>query len=219
MTPSVGATRWLPSSQVFCSTEQPGSTTASTMAAENTNEVTVLLKAMSDGDGLALEKLTPLVFAELHRIARKRFFGERDNHTLQPTALVNEAYLNLIEIDASWQSRAHFFALASRLMRNILVNHAKARTAEKRGGGDPGVTLNEEALGAAWNAVDVLAVERALEGLKATDERKAQILELSIFGGLTYAEMAEVTGLSTSTLDRELRFAKAWLQREISERP
>lgn len=179
------------------------------------DEVTSLLKAWSDGDQGAFEQITPLVYDELLRIARARFRGERAGHTLQPTALVNEVFAKLIDADVAWQNRAHFYALCARMMRRLLINHAKAASADKRGGGLVEATLTDD-IASPENA-ELFELNDALEALVQNDPRKAELLELSIFGGLTYQEMAEVTGLSTSTLDREIRFAKAWLKARLQD--
>ncbi len=178
------------------------------------SDVTVLLKAWSAGDQNALNEVTPLVYEELLRIARARFRGEREGHTLQPTALVNEVFTKLVDNKVDWQNRAHFYALCARMMRRLLINHAKANLAEKRGGGLIEATLTDNV--AAPQNTQLFDLNDALEALAASDQRKADLLELSIFGGLTYDEMAAVTGLSTSTMDREIRFAKAWLKARLA---
>ncbi|MEM9388224.1 MAG: sigma-70 family RNA polymerase sigma factor [Pseudomonadota bacterium] len=180
------------------------------------SNVTQLLQEWRAGDKGALEALTPLVHGELKRLAARQFRGERANHTLQPTALVNEAYLRLVDASIDWQDRAHFFALAARMMRRILATHAEARNAEKRGGGQPAVTLNEELVPSPSSDARLLDLDAAITRLAALDPRQAELVELNVFAGLTFAEMAKVTGLSTSTIDRELRFAKVWLKRELS---
>ena len=143
--------------------------------------------------------------------------GERPGHTLQATALVHEAYLRLVDAQVDWQDRNHFFALAARMMRRILVNHAEAHRAAKRGGGVVAVTLSESLPSGLAPEDELLALDGALKKLAALSARQADIVELHYFGGLTYEEMATVTGLSTSTIDRELRLAKAWLASELSE--
>ena len=179
------------------------------------DEVTVLLKAWSNGDQEAFNRITPIVYDELLRIARARFRGERAGHTLQPTALVNEVFAKLIDANVTWQNRAHFYALCARMMRRLLINHAKAAGADKRGGGLVEATLTDDV--ASPDNTELFELNEALEALVEFDERKAELLELSIFGGLTYQEMAQVTGLSTSTLDREIRFAKAWLKTHLNQ--
>jgi RNA polymerase sigma factor (TIGR02999 family) len=185
---------------------------------EATPSITVLLKSWSSGDKDALERLTPLVYEELHKRARRIFAGERAGHTLQPTALVNEAFAGLVDAEVAWQDRAHFFALAARMMRRILVNHAKARGAQKRGGGAVAITLDEAQMGAEDDAPDLLALNDALEALEKLDARGAELVELQYFAGMSYRDMEVATGLSSSTLDRDLRFARAWLKRWLEER-
>ena len=180
-------------------------------------DITVLLRAWQDGKPDALAALTDSVYGELHRIARRAFKGERAGHTLQPTALVNEAFVRLVNAQVSWQDRAHFYALSARMMRRILVNHAEARRTAKRGGADQPLTLIESAVGADEPDQRIEDLNEALVALAALDPRKADLVELQVFGGLTFDEMAEVSCLSTSTIDRELRFAKAWLKQRLAE--
>ena len=178
---------------------------------------TELLLAWGRGDGAAFEQLVPLVHGELHRVARRHMGRERAGHTLQPTALVNEVFLRLIEINrVQWQSRAHFFAMAGRLMRRILVDFARARGNQKRGGGVRKVTLDEALVVAPERSLDLIAVDQALQRLGALDMRKGQVVELRFFGGLTLEETAEVLGVSTDTVKRDWRVAKLFLLREIS---
>lgn len=177
--------------------------------------VTGLLKAWRGGDSGALEALTPLVYEELRKQAERLMRGERSDHTLQTTALVHEAYVKLIGAEVSWENRVHFYALAARMMRRILVNHANARNAAKRGGGVAPLSLDEALYVGAGLDERFLDLDEAIERLARFDERKAELVELHFFGGLTYEEMASTTGLSTSTLDRELRLAKAWLKKEL----
>jgi len=178
--------------------------------------ITALLRAWQDGDEAALPELTSEVYEELHRIAERIFRKENAGHTLQPTALVNEAFINLIGAEVSWQDRAHFFALSARMMRRILVSHARIRNAQKRGGANIAVTLQEELVGATEVDERLEELDEAIGLLAKVDARKADLIELQIFGGLSFEEMSEVSGLSTSTLDRELRTAKAWIRQEIS---
>ena len=180
-------------------------------------QITELLQSWQDGDAAALETLSVTVYDELKRLARSAFSGERAGHTLQPTALVNEAFAKLVNVEVSWQDRAHFYALSARMMRRILVNHAQAKNAQKRGSAEAPVTLDEQLVGEVSKDRRIEDINDALEALASVDERKANLIELQIFGGLTFEEMSEVTGLSTSTLDRELRMAKAWLKQEISK--
>lgn len=181
--------------------------------------ITVLLQSWSEGNEQALEQLTPIVYEELHRQAINIFAGERAGHTLQPTALVNEAFAGLVGADVSWQNRTHFYALAARMMRRILVNHAKARGAQKRGGDAIAVTLDESRLGADDVVADLLHLDEALAALEAEDKRGAELIELQYFAGLSFKEMETVTGLSSSTIDRDLRFARAWLKKRLDETP
>jgi RNA polymerase sigma factor (TIGR02999 family) len=174
---------------------------------------TTLLLAWRAGDASALDRLMPLLYDELARQAHLALSRERDDHTLETRALVHEAYLRLLNADVDWQGRAHFLALSARTMRRILVDHAKARLADKRGGGAVRVTL--ELTEGAAPPVDVLAVHDALDQLAAQDPRKADIVELHYFGGLTQQEVAEAKALSLTTVERELRLARAWLRRAL----
>lgn len=179
-------------------------------------DVTRLLAAWRGGDTQALEQLTPLVYRELRRLARSAMRGERDGHTLQATALVHEAFIALADAQVAWADRAHFFAVAARQMRRILVNHGEAHRAEKRGGGLVHAPLDDALDVVGTPSAEISDLDDALRRLEAFDARKAQILELHYFGGLTYDEMAEVMQLSASTIDTELRFAKAWLRTQLS---
>jgi RNA polymerase sigma factor (TIGR02999 family) len=179
-------------------------------------EVTQLLRAWSEGDQQALEKLTPLVYAELHRRAHWQMAHERSGQTLQTTALVNEIYLQLIDLrGVSWRDRAHFFALSSRLIRRVLIDAARAKAAHKRGGGSPHVELDENLLVSQEPRADVIALDDALIALAAIDERKSQVVELRFFGGLGIEETAEVLKVSPETVKRDWKLAKAWLRREL----
>src|SRR5438874_4271198 len=175
--------------------------------------VTQLLLAWGQGDEAALEQLIPLVHAELRRVARRRMGHERVGHTLQATALVHEAYLKLIDINqVQWQNRAHFFAISSRLMRRILVDFARARGYQKRGGGARQVTF-DEALIVTDDRGDLLAVNDALDALAAIDERKSQVVEMRYFGGLSVEETAEALHVSVRTVKRDWTMARLWLLR------
>ena len=179
--------------------------------------VTVLLKAWSDGDQSALEALLPLVEQELRRLARHYMRGERPGHTLQPTALVNEAYLRLVDIaHVRWQNRAHFMAVAARTMRRILVDMARAKGYQKRGGRVPLVPLDEVDVAAAPPDADVVALHDALESLAGVDARKARVVELRYFGGLGIDETAEALGCSPATVKRHWQAARAWLYDALS---
>jgi RNA polymerase sigma-70 factor (ECF subfamily) len=180
------------------------------------DDVTQLLGAWRAGDRQALDRLVPLVYRELQRLARGAMRGERPGHTLQTNALVHEAFIALADAQVAWADRAHFFAVAARQMRRVLVNHGEARRAAKRGGGAVHEPLDEALHIAGSEGAEISDIDDALRRLEAFDARKAQILELHYFGGLTYDEMAEVMQLSTSTVDTELRFAKAWLRSQLS---
>jgi RNA polymerase sigma factor (TIGR02999 family) len=179
------------------------------------NEVTRLLGAWRSGDADALERLTPLVYRELHRLARRAMRGERPDHTLQTTALVHEAFIALADARVDWVDRAHFYAIAARQMRRILVNHAEAHRAAKRGGGAPHVDLDAALDVVGAPGAEIGELDDALRRLEAVDLRKAQALELHYFGGLTYDEIAAVLEVSASTVDTEMRFAKAWLRARL----
>lgn len=172
-------------------------------------QVTRLLHDWRSGDGAALEELMPLVYDELRRVAQKRM-GQDGEMTLQATALVNEAYLKLIDIDVEWQDRVHFFALAAGMMRRILVDRARRRTAKKRGGVEQPATLVDVAEHGR-PVEDLLALDQALSDLHGADPRKAKVLELRYFGGLTIEETAEALEISHATVERDLRSAKAWV--------
>ena len=175
----------------------------------------MLLRDWRSGDEQALEQLTPLVYDHLRRIAARHLKSERPGHTLQATALVNEAFLRLAESDLSVNDRAHFFAVAARTMRRILTDYGRARRAQKRGGGAMPVTLHENAVAAGSN-VDIVELDDALEKLATIDKRKSDIVVLSYFGGMTAAETAAALDVSTATVERDLSFAKAWLANELT---
>lgn len=177
--------------------------------------VTVLLQAWSNGDREALDKLTPVVYQELRRLARHYMRGERSGHTLQTTALVNEAYLRLVDLKRmSWQDRAHFFAVSAQLMRRILVDHARRHNL-KRGAGIQHVPLEDTAIVGGEHESDFVTLDLALRELAAVDERKAQVVELRFFGGLSVEETAEVLKVSPITVMRDWSTARAWLYREL----
>ena len=179
--------------------------------------VTQILLNWRAGDAQALHQLIPMVHDNLRQLANGYMRKEQAGHTLQATALVNEAFLKLCNSDISWQNRAHFIAIAARSMRQILIDHAKARHRGKRGGDAIQVTLYEANVSAGRADPDILDIEEALIDLEKTDKRKADIMELNIYGGLSYDEIAEVLNISTATVDRELRFSRAWLQRALTE--
>ena len=182
-----------------------------------THEITQWLTDWSNGDRSALEKLTPLVYRELHRLAQSYMQGERVGHALQTTALVNEAYLRLIETDCqSWENRAHFYAVAAKLMRHILVDFARSRDRMKRGRGLEQVSLDEALTVRADNTSQLLNLDEALTALSKLDERQSQVVELRFFGGLTEAEIAVVLKVSERTIQSDWRLARSWLLRELS---
>jgi RNA polymerase sigma factor (TIGR02999 family) len=183
---------------------------------KSTRSVTALLTDWSRGDTSALDQLLPLVYAELRRIAASQLRGERVNHTLQPTALVNEVYLRLVDQrQVEWQGRAHFLGVAAQTMRRILVDHARRHAAGKRGDGLPAVSIDDARDIAASGELPLLALDDALARLEALDPALAKIVELRAFGGLTIDEAAHVLAVSPSTAKRSWRTAKAWLNREL----
>jgi RNA polymerase sigma-70 factor, ECF subfamily len=188
------------------------------MVQPSAQHVTRLLQAWSQGKDAALEELLPLVHQELRRLARRYMFGERLGHTLQTTALVNEAYLRLVNSrHVNWQNRAHFFAISAQLMRRILVDYARMRGYQKRGGGVPKVTLDEALVGPQEKGNDLVALDDALKTLAGVDPRKSKVVELRFFGGLSVEETAEVLKVSPDTVLRDWRLAKAWLTREMGK--
>ena len=188
------------------------------MPASSAQNVTRLLQNWRSGRSAALGELLPLVHQELRRLARRHMFGERAGHTLQTTALVNEAYLRLVNSRrVDWQNRAHFFAISAQLMRRILVDHARARGYQKRGGGVPKVTLDEALVGPEEKGRDLVALDDALTALAEVDVRKSKVVELRFFGGLSIEETAEVLKVSPDTVMRDWRLAKAWLAREMKK--
>jgi len=181
-------------------------------------EITQLLMNWSQGDKAALDQLVPLVYPELRRLAKRHMDREDPAHTLQTSALINEAYLKLVDQqNVEWQNRAHFFAVAAQVMRHILVDHARTRNYAKRGGGAPKLPLDEAAALTEQRAGQLIALDDALRDLAALDERKSQIIELRFFGGLSLEETAEVMKISPSTVQREWRAAKAWLHHTMSK--
>jgi RNA polymerase sigma-70 factor (ECF subfamily) len=187
------------------------------MGLPSDHEVTSLLKAWSAGDELALEKLMPLVYRQLHQIAQRYIGKERSGHTLQATALVNEAYLRLVDCGkVNWQDRAHFFAISANLMRRILIDFARSRGYLKRGGDVLHVALDDAPSACIEADVNLVALDDALNTLAAVDERKSKVVELRFFGGLSVEETAEVLHISSDTVIRDWRLAKLWLLRELS---
>ena len=186
------------------------------MATLSHQDITRLLRAWGDGDQGALDSLIPLVEAELHRLARRYLMQERPGHTLQPTALLNEAYLRLIDWkNMNWQNRAHFLGVVARLMRRILVDHARRHQYLKRGGDGVRVSLDEKSLSSPERSADLVALDDALKSLAAMDPRKVEIVELRFFGGLTVEETANVLKISPRTVKREWSVAQAWLYCEL----
>jgi RNA polymerase sigma factor (TIGR02999 family) len=186
------------------------------MSAPLTHDVTQLLKAWTEGDEQALAKLTPLVYEQLHRVARRYMAMQRPGHTLQATALVNEVYLRLVDCNkTNWQDRAHFFAVSAQLMRRILIDFARTRGAQKRGGASPRLSLDETPTVGVEPDLNLLALDTALKALASVDQRKSKVVELRFFGGLSIEETAEVLRISAETVVREWRVAKIWLLREL----
>lgn len=178
--------------------------------------MTDLLVAWSGGDDAALQQLMPLVHAELRRLARREMRRERQGHTLQTTALVNEAYLRLVSVrNLTWNDRAHFFAMSARIMRRILVDYARSRQYQKRGGGAVVVAFDEESAAAPEPGADLVALDAALEALARVDARKGRVVELKFFGGLSIDEIAGALGVSAGTVMRDWRLAKSWLLKEL----
>jgi RNA polymerase sigma-70 factor (ECF subfamily) len=186
------------------------------MADATPREVTQLLLDWKRGNSTALEQLTPLVYRELHRLAESYLRRERPGHTLQPTALIHEAYLRMVDQSPpQWENRSHFFGVAARLMRQILVDYARSHRAAKRGSGEEKVSLEEAVVFSKDRPATLVALDDALTALAAFDERKCQVIELRYFGGLSVEETAEAVGISVSAVGRELRLAEAWLHREM----
>lgn len=180
------------------------------------SDVTEWLVAWGNGDQEALNKLIPLVYGELHRLAARYMRKENPNHTLQTSALLNEAYIKLVDQKkVRWQNRAHFFGIAAQVMRRVLLDHAKHRARAKRGGNIIKVSLNEDIFLSPERAAELIALDQALNGLAEIDPTKSRIVEMKFFGGLSNEEIAEVENVSTRTIEREWRKAKAWLHREI----
>jgi len=188
------------------------------MQTASPKEITRLLVAWGEGDESALERLTPLVYEELRRLAHHYMGRERPGHTLQTTALVNEAYVRLIDWkNVHWQNRAHFFGVSAQLMRRILVDFARARGYAKRGGGALAVTLDKAALVSNDKGADIVALDEALVSLAELDERQSRVVELRFFGGLSVEETAEVLKVSPGTVRRDWSLARAWLHRELTK--
>ena len=183
----------------------------------SSSEVTHLLQARGQGNKEALELLTPIVYQELHRIARRYMARERSDHTLQTTALVNEAYLRLVDVrQVDWQDRAHFFAVCARAMRRILVDHARSRNYQKRGGGEVRIQLGDALETVSSPGTNLLELDEALNRLAEFVSRKGKVVEMRFFGGLRVEEIAEALGISPETVMRDWKLARAWLHRELS---
>lgn len=180
------------------------------------NNITRLLQQSSGGNKQAFDELVPIVYEQLHKMAARCFSSERPGHTLRTTALLNEAYLKLVDADVVWTDRVHFFAVAARVMRRILVDHARGQTREKRGGDAEKISLEQGMDVGVQAPAQLLDLDRALERLSARDPRKSEIVELLFFGGLTYDEAAAALEISPATLHRELKMAKAWLYKELA---
>jgi len=179
-------------------------------------DVTLLLSKAREGDKESLDRLLPLVYGELRRVAENQLRGERNGHTLQPTALVHEAYIRLIgQHSVDWQNRAHFFSIAAETMRRILVNHAIERRAQKRGSGETLLALDRLNSIGTEKSIDMILLDEALDSLEKLDARQAKVIELRFFGGLTIPEVAEVLEISEATVNREWRSAKAWVLAQI----
>jgi RNA polymerase sigma factor (TIGR02999 family) len=180
-------------------------------------DVTVLLQAWSKGDKAALDELAPMIYTELQRLARRYMAREQSGHTLETGALLNEAFLRLVHWKtAQWENRSHFFGLAAQIMRRVLVDHARSRSFQKRGGKARAVSLDEAVIVSPERSPDLVELDEALQRLAAFDPRKSQVVELRFFGGLSNEEAAEVLGVSPFTIIRDWNLAKAWLSRELS---
>jgi RNA polymerase sigma factor (TIGR02999 family) len=188
------------------------------MSTPSPHDVTQLLQDWRNGDRNALDRLTPLVYDELRRLANHYLRGERKDHTLQGTALVHEAYMKLVGYtNLEWQSRAHFYGVAARVMRQILIDHARKHQTGKRGGGQQRLPIEEAIIFSAERADDLVALDDALESLATFDSAKSRIIELRYFGGLSIEEIAEVMAISESSVRRHMRMAEAWLHRQLSK--
>jgi len=188
------------------------------VGADSSENLTQLLTDWSNGDAQALEKLVPLVYRDLHRLAERHLRSESSSHTLQSTALVHEAYLRLIDQrNTRWQNRAHFFGISAQLIRRILVDHARARKAEKRGGDAAKIQIDESVAAPEQQNLDLVVLDDCLKTLAGIDPQQARVVELRYFAGLTVEETAEVMRVSPTTIKREWRLAKAWLRREIAK--
>ena len=183
----------------------------------NKNNLTQLLSQLSEGNKAVLQQLTPIILDELHRLASHYMHNERPDHTLQATALVNEAWIKLVDMDVAWQDRIHFYAIAARQMRHILVDHARARSAGKRGGGLVRVDLDDALEVTSDNITDLIYLDRLLGELEQFDARASRLFELRLFSGLSNADIAEAEQISIATVEREIRTARAWIQSELGK--
>ncbi len=183
----------------------------------NKNNVTQLLSQLSSGNRAVLPQLTPIIVDELHRMARQYMTRERTDHTLQATALVNEAWIKLADMDVRWQNRVHFFAIAARQMRHILVDHARAKSAEKRGGSLHRVDLDEALEITADSITDLIYLDHLLTELEQFDQRASRMFEMRLFSGLSNTDIAEAEQVSIATVEREIRSARAWIQSELGK--
>jgi len=190
------------------------------MQSDQVSQITGILKEVKQGDRSAWERLLPMVYGELRQLAANFLRRERNDHTLQPTALVHEAFLKLVDqTHVDWQSRAHFFAISAQAMRRILVDHARQHQAAKRGGGQKRIVLDENLIGETRQVDNLLSLEDALVKLALLDSRQAKIVELRFFGGLSVAEVAEVLQISKRSVEREWTMVRSWLRRELSDNP
>jgi RNA polymerase sigma factor (TIGR02999 family) len=179
-------------------------------------EITEMLASWRDGDRAAIDRLFPLIRAELHRLARRHLGHERKNHFMQPSSLVQEAFLRLLPgVDAGWRDRVHFFAVASQVMRHVLVDYARQKRREKRGGGAVHIPVDAAVVLSPDQVEEIVGLDLALQRLAATDERKSKVFEMRFFGGLSVEEIAEVLGIAPNTVIRDWDFARAWLRREL----
>jgi len=183
----------------------------------DTQSVTVLLQQWRGGDDRALDALMPVVYDELRRLASRCLYAERPGHTLRATELVHEAYMRLVGADIGWQDRAHFYAVAARVLRRILVEYARSRNRQKRGAGEEPIPLDEAVVVGPQATSMVLGLDEALQRLAVLDARKSEVVQLVFFGGLTYEEAATALDISPATVHRELKLAKAWLHRELAQ--
>lgn len=189
------------------------------MTSPETQLVTRLLQEWRNGNSQALDRLVPVVYGDIRRLAGRLLAGERSGHTLPATALVHEAYMRLVDADIAWQDRNHFYAIAARVLRRILVEHARSHNRQKRGGGAEMIPLDEAVLIGSEPAHIVVDLDEALDRLALQDARKSEVVQLLFFGGLTYDETADALDISPATVHRELKLAKAWLHRELAQRP